>query len=151
MVGQTLEASFLFTNSYTSSFQTLGKVGTITKIDDDYDVTVKFGQSSFRYSPACCVPAPGATPDTVTATPGGGGEAVNCSRDEASSGKTVSRENSTFQMSLLANCQFTPAPRFPFHNSFFFMQPPVFFQTSGHTASLHALFSACLISTSSVH
>ena len=113
MVGQTLEASFLFTNSYTSSFQTLGKVGTITKIDDDYDVTVKFGQSSFRYSPACCVPAPGATPDTVTATPGGEGEVVNRSRDEASSGKIVSRENSPFQMSLLTTCQSPPPSRPP--------------------------------------
>lgn len=85
----------LFT--YASSFQTLGKVGTVTETDEDGDVTVKFGQSSFRYSPACCVPAPGATPDTVTVASVGEGQVVNAdstgSPDGASSGKSLCPAN----------------------------------------------------------
>ncbi|XP_076451290.1 uncharacterized protein LOC143287230 [Babylonia areolata] len=44
--------------------ETLGKVGTVTSIDEEGDLTVDFGQCNFQYSPACCLPAPGATPDT---------------------------------------------------------------------------------------
>jgi hypothetical protein len=38
------------------------------KIDDDGDLTVKFNERSYAYSPACCVPAPAATVDTVGGT-----------------------------------------------------------------------------------
>ncbi|KAK7496799.1 hypothetical protein BaRGS_00012008, partial [Batillaria attramentaria] len=45
--------------------QSRGKVGTITEIDSDGDVTVSFGHRSMMYAPAACRPAPGAKPDTL--------------------------------------------------------------------------------------
>ena len=41
-----------------SPFQTPGKVGEVTKVDEDGDVMVSFGQRGYLFSPPCCLPAP---------------------------------------------------------------------------------------------
>ncbi|XP_070207922.1 uncharacterized protein [Littorina saxatilis] len=64
--------------------QTLGKVGRVTSADSEDVVTVSFGQNSFRFSPACCEPARGATPDTATASAGG----MNINTDSGGSGSS---------------------------------------------------------------
>lgn len=47
--------------------QCLGKVGEVIKIDEDGDVVVKFGGRFWVFAPACCVPAPGAEVDHISA------------------------------------------------------------------------------------
>ncbi|KAK7473301.1 hypothetical protein BaRGS_00035433, partial [Batillaria attramentaria] len=47
---------------------TVGKVGRVTKVDDDGDLVVSFGGCRFTYAPACCV-ATSDPPDTIN---GGG-------------------------------------------------------------------------------
>ncbi|XP_076451973.1 uncharacterized protein LOC143287678 [Babylonia areolata] len=45
--------------------QTAGKVGEVTRVDNDGDLRVRFGQCSYLYTPGCCVPAPGCSVDRV--------------------------------------------------------------------------------------
>nr|KAG5706448.1 hypothetical protein BaRGS_032841 [Batillaria attramentaria] len=54
-----------FGGTTSTMLRSRGKVGTITEIDSDGDVTVSFGHRSMMYAPAACRPAPGAKPDTL--------------------------------------------------------------------------------------
>ncbi|XP_070207420.1 E3 ubiquitin-protein ligase MIB2-like isoform X2 [Littorina saxatilis] len=45
----------------------VGKVGEVIKVDQDGDVVVKFGQRHWVFAPACCIAAPGAQVDLISA------------------------------------------------------------------------------------
>lgn len=45
--------------------QAAGKVGIVTHIDTDSNVVVTFGQRGVLFAPASCMPAPGASQDTL--------------------------------------------------------------------------------------
>ena len=48
------------------SFQCLGKVGEVIKVDMDGDMVVKFGNRMWVFAPACCVAVPGAPLDHIS-------------------------------------------------------------------------------------